>query len=247
MYLRPDVKRTAVAVVAIALVVVAAAGAYLLWSLDARVARAIEAEGARIMGTPVRVDSVDIELAAGRGTIRGVHVANPEGYSSADVITLAQIELAIDARSLRESPFRITSVRVGDATVSFEIHEDGGSNIERITRHVTSRSREPDPEPAGGGEPARLAIGEFAFAGGEIFLERPNAERERVDLPDLALRDLGGAKGASGGEIGEQIARAFTRRVIAATAGHQLGRVVEKELGEAAGGVAESILRGVLD
>ena len=233
---------------AIGLAVLVAAGAYLLWSLDARVARAIEAEGARIVGTPVHVESVDIELAAGRGTIRGVRIANPEGFSSADAISLAQIELVIDTRSLREQPFRITSVRVGDATVRFEIHEDGASNIERITRHVTHRSSEPDDEPAAGGEPTRLAIGEFAFAGGEILLERPNAEHpERVHLPDLALRDLGGARGASGGEIGEQIARAFTRRVIAATAGHQLGRVVEKELGEAAGGVAESILRGVLD
>jgi hypothetical protein len=138
-------------------------------------------------------------------------------------------------------------VRVGDSTVNFEIHEDGGSNIERITRHVMHGSGDRG-EPAAKGEPTRLAIREFAFAGGEIYLERPGApEPERVHLPDLALRDLGGERGATGGEIGEQIARAFTRRVIAATAGHQLGRAVEKELGEAAGGAAESILRGVLD
>lgn len=241
-------KRIAFAAIAIGIALLVGAGAYLAWSLDARVARAIEEQGTRIVGTRVHVDSVDIELAAGKGTIRGVRIANPEGFSAADAISLAEIELVIDARSLREQPFRITKVRVGDSVVNFEISEDGASNLERITRHVARSPGERGSEPAPHGEPTRLAIGEFAFAGGEIFLARPGAlDPERVHLPDLALHDLGGANGATGGEIGEQIARAFTRRVIAATAGHQLGRAVEKELGEAAGGVAESILRGVLD
>ena len=233
---------------ALALAALVAAGAYLLGSLDARVARAIEAQGTEIVGTRVRVDSVDIELAAGRGTIRNVRVANPEGYSDADAISLAEIELEIDARSLGEQPFRITRVRVGDSVVHFELHADGGSNIEQISRHIRGDSDRNEPEPASGKEPQRLAIGEFAFAGGEIFLEHPGAEAaERVHLPGLELNDLGGERGATGGEIGEQIARAFTRRVVVATAGHQVGRAVQKELGEAAGDAAETILRHVLE
>ena len=240
-------KRFALAAVAVGVALLAGAAAYLVWSLDARVARAIEEQGTRIAGTKVRVDSVDIELAKGRGTIRGVRVENPEGFSSGDAISLAEIELAIDARSIAEQPFRVTRVRVGDSVVNFEVTEDGASNIARITRNVSRGSGDARKEPARG-EPKRFAIGEFAFAGGEIFLERPGAEHpERVHLPDLELHELGGAGGATGGEIGEQIALAFTRRVIAATAGHQVGRAVEKELGEAAGDAAETILRHVLE
>jgi hypothetical protein len=239
-------KRLVLTALALGIAALVAAGAYLLWSLDARVARAIEAQGTEILGTKVRVDSVDVELAAGRGAIRGLRVANPEGYTDGDVISLSAIELAIDARSVGAQPFRITSVRVGDVVVNFELRGDGGSNIEHIRRHV-SRDGE-SAEPAEGGEAQRFAIGEFAFAGGEIFLANPSAETpERVHLPGMELRDLGGAQGATGGEIGEQIARAFTRRVVAATAGHQVGRAVEKELGEAAGDAAETILRNVLD
>jgi hypothetical protein len=238
-------KRIALAVIGIAVVGVAGAVAYFVWSIDARVARAIEAEGTRIFGTKVRVHSVHIELAKGRGTIRGVHVANPEGYSGNDAIELSSIELAIDARSLREQPFRITHVQVGDAIVNFEVRPDGGSNLEYLTHHVSRGSAQEVPKPRE--EPHRIAIGEFAFAGGEILVKRPDLEQpERVDLPDLELRDVGGARGATGGEIGEQIARAFTRRVVAVAASHQVGRVVEKELGGAAGDAAESILRNVL-
>jgi hypothetical protein len=237
-------KRLVVIALALGIAALVAAGAYLLWSLDARVARAIEEQGTEILGAKVRVDAVDIELSAGRGTIRGLRVANPEGYSDGDVISLAAIELAIDARSVGAQPFRITSVRVGDAVVNFELRADGGSNIEHIRRHA---SRDQTP-PAEGGEAQRFAVGEFAFAGGEIFLADPSAETpERVHLPGIELDDLGGAQGATGGEIGEQIARAFTRRVLAATASHEVGRAVEKELGEAAGDAAETILRNVLD
>ncbi len=241
-------KRLALSAVAVGIALLFGAFAYLVWSLDARVARAIEAEGTRIVGTRVQVDSVDIELAAGRGTIRGVRVANPEGYAAGDAIALAAIELAIDARSAGEQPFRVTSVRVGDSVVNLELHDDGGSNIEHITRHIARASEGGEETPAPPAEPQRFAIGEFAFAGGEIFLARPGvATPERVDMPGLELHDLGGDRGATGGEIGEQIARAFTRRVVASSAGHQLGRVIEQELGEAAGNVAESILREVLD
>ena len=242
-------KRLVLAAITLGIAALIGAGAYFLWSLDARVARAIEAQGTQIVGTRVRVHSVHIELAKGRGTIRGVRVANPDGYSDADAISLAEIELAIDARSLREQPFRITRVRVGDSVVNFEVHEDGGSNIEQIARHISHGSGGDEPKHPQTGEPRRFAVGEFAFAGGEIFLARPGGAEgtERVHLPDLELRDLGGQHGATGGEIGEQIARAFTRRVVAATASHQLGRAVEKELGETAGDAAETILRHVLE
>lgn len=241
-------KRLVLAAIAAGIALVAGVVGYLVWSLDARVARAIEEQGTRILGTRVRVDAVDIELAAGKGTIRGVRVANPEGYSSDDAITLATIELAIDARSIGEQPFRVTRVSVGDSVVNFELRDDGGSNIEYLTRQISRGSDAGSEEPAASGEPQRFAIGEFAFAGGEIFVARPGvASRERVDLPDLELHDVGGERGASGGEVGEEIARAFTRRVVAATASHQLGRAVEKELGEAAGDAAETILRHVLD
>src|SRR5262245_37842771 len=97
-------KRIVLSALVLGLAALIAAGAYLLWSLDARVARAIEAQGAELFGTRVRVDAVEIELAAGRGTIRNVRVANPDGYSDADAITLSEIVLAIDARSLGEQP-----------------------------------------------------------------------------------------------------------------------------------------------
>ena len=58
--------------------------------------------------TRVRVDSVDIELADGKGTRAAYGSRNRRVAPSDDAITLAAIELAIDARSVGEQPFRVT-------------------------------------------------------------------------------------------------------------------------------------------
>jgi hypothetical protein len=237
-------RRIALFAAAAVAVAITATAVWLLWSLDARVARAIEAHGAELLGTPVDVDSVDIDLAAGKGVIRGIHVANPKGFSRGDAIALEQISIAIEARSLTQQPFQVESVRVGNSTVRFEIGEHGGSNIEQFAHHLAKHPSGADESSA---EPRRFSVGDLAFAGGAIVLSVPDAEDERIELPDMQLEHLGGERGATGGELGAQIARAFTRRVVAATAGHQLGRVVEKKLGETAGDVAERILRDVLD
>ena len=238
------VKRLVLAVV----LLVALAAAWLLFSLDARVARAIEASVSRTLGTPVHVDGVDLALTRGEGTIRGLRVANPEGFSDDDAIYLEEIELAVDTSSLGGQPFRVTRARVGASRVRFEIDEQGASNVDRIVHHLSHHAGEGEDAPDAVREPQRIAIEALRFAGGEILLTRPGVdEPERVNLPALEMSDVGGLGGAPGGALSREIARALLRRAAAATAGHQLGRAVEKELGGVAGDVAESVLRRILE
>lgn len=228
-------------------VLVAIAAAWLLWSLDARVARAIEESASRSLGSPVSVRAVDLVLTEGRGTIRDLRVANPEGFSDADVIRLDEIELAIDVESIGGQPVRVTRVRIGESAVRFEVTESGDSNIEHIVHHLAAHAGDDAPDELGG-DPQRIAIGTLRFEGGEVMLwEADEDEPDRVNLPALEMQDVGGDEGASGRGLSREIARAFLRRVVAATAGHELGRAVEEELGATAGEVAETILREILD
>lgn len=247
-------KRITVGAIALTGVLLAGGAAYLLWSLDARVERAIEGVGSRIMGTRVSVDSVDIDLRSGTGTIRGLSVENPQGFSKADAIRLDEIELAIDTRSLRAQPFELSRVRIGESTVQLEVSEQGASNIGTLAQHIAREPAHSADEPASEvqGQPRRFAIDRLSFAGGRILLLRPGAESpDRANLPELDLTRVGGEQGDTGGEIGKQIAWAFTRRVAAATAGHELGRFLEREIGgdagSAVGEAAGSLLRRILD
>ena len=89
-------------------VVLVLAVAGILWfvssRLDSMVAQLIETHGSQATGTAVRVGSVSIDVTGGRGTIRGLRVANPKGYSRGDAFELGEITLGIDLGSIQSSP-----------------------------------------------------------------------------------------------------------------------------------------------
>ena len=232
--------------IALGAVVVLALGAvvYLALSLDALVARKIEAQGSARLGVPVRVGGVDIELRQAAGTISDLRVANPEGFGSGETFALSAIALVLDAESLREPPYRLKRVEVGEATVHLKLDERGRSNLDHLVRRSSGDTNSPEP---GGAEPTRIAIDRLVFAGGTVLLERPGAEEpERLELPPFERSGVGGERGATGGEIAKVVTQALARQVAAVAAGQQVRRALEDQIGEEAGRAAGGVIRGLL-
>lgn len=236
---------TIVLVVALA----AAVSLYLWLSLDGLVARVIRDEGTRVVGAPVSVGGVDLALRERSGTIRELRVASPDGFDVDEVFELGSIRLELGAQSPRERPVRLERVRVERTTVHVEVDESGRTNLDRIVEHARSApARDPEPE---SGEATRIAIGRLQFAGGEILLTRPGVEEpERLELPPFEKAGVGGAQGATGGEIAKLVTQALARQVAASSAGSEVRRAVERQLGgalgdaagEAAGGFVRELL-----
>src|SRR5690606_19437479 len=78
------------------LVVVVGGMIYLLNNLDGLVKRAIEVAGTNALATEVRVSSVNIDLANGSATLSGFSIANPPGFSNADMVRFDELYLAFD-------------------------------------------------------------------------------------------------------------------------------------------------------
>lgn len=236
-------RRIVVGGIALFLVLGIAVVVTLLTSLDAIVARAIETEGTRILGVPVRVGSVALELADGAGTIRGLRVANPEGFENREAFALDEIELALDARSIQDPPLRLTHVRIGKTTVHLEVDERGRTNLDALTR----RAEQPPASETAEAEPTRVAIERLDFAGGTVTLDRPGTDRsEQVELPAFSKTGIGGASGATGGEIARELTRALARQVATTAAGREAERAVGRSLGGRAGEAAGAVVRGLL-
>ena len=241
-------KRVPIGVVlALGLVIVVGGIVYLVTSLDGIVKRQIEQHGSRLTGTRVTLDGVEIDLVAGSGTIRGLRVANPEGFSGGDAIRLQTIGLAIDLGSLGSQPLRIEQIEIGEVDVRLEVDERGRSNIDALRRHaVDSDSHAPSSESdeAGADEATRIAIERLEFAGGQIVTQGIHTQgKERsVAFPGLSLRNLGGASGESPGAIGQEVFVAFTGRVARSVA----TREAQDALGDAAEKAAKG-LRGLFE
>ena len=247
---------------------IAAALYTLLTSLDAIVERAIERYGSEITGTAVRVDSVKIALTSGRGSVRGLSVANPKDFSSNDSFRLGEITLQIDVGSLGESPIVIDEIRIAEPAVRFEVNEAGASNIDAIRKNAerhqpadaaeakeSAKPGEPRTTDAEEGEPLRLSIRRFSLEGGAIDADTSAVGGKEVQakLPPMNLRNIGGRQGATPDEIGTLMVKALTKQVAGAVARQQITSYLEGELeeldekiDEKLGGDAGEAARGLL-
>jgi len=251
----------------VAVVAIGAALYIVLTSLDAIVERAIERYGSEITGTAVRVDAVESALTSGRGTVRGLRIANPKGFSSSDTFHLGEITLQIDIGTLRESPVVIDEIRIAEPQVRFEVNETGATNIDAIRKNAESHQpadaapapkREEPAADAEAGEPLRLRIRKFSLEGGAIDADTRamGGKESQAKLPPMNLSDIGGRQGATPDEIGTIMVKALTRQVAGAVArqkldsyleekSDELGKKIDEKLGGDAGEAARGLLRSL--
>ena len=88
--------------VAVALLVLGLGGAlwWLYASRDALIERAIERYGPQLTGVSVKVGGVKLEPLDGTGAIRGLVVGNPPGYHAPQALSLGEMRLAVEPKSL---------------------------------------------------------------------------------------------------------------------------------------------------
>lgn len=204
------------AAIALVMVIVGIA-VYLYNSMDSIVEAAIEKHGTRVMGTRVSVGSVDISLKSGRGTIRDLSVANPDGFSSGKMFTLDEIAVDIKVGSINRDPITIDEVTISAPSVLVEANAQGQTNVAVVKGTVekyqsgtaTSEHKED------GGFEKRFIIDRFVFEEGAIDLDATALGVEEVDLelPPLRLNNVGGPNGGTPDVIAKTVSRAFLSAV----------------------------------
>lgn len=235
----------------IVLVVLIAGLFYLGTQLDSLVKSAIESYGSEITGTRVSVASVRLSLKDGRGTINGLTVANPEGFSGGDAIRFGELTLAFDLDSLRGgSPIVIDEARIRKPDINYERNEAGKGNLETIQENIDRYRKRGLQEPAESAPPEeqkRIRIKQFIFDDGEIHISAPQLKKPvEASLPSVRMTDVGGAEGETPPEIGKQILTEFARSAGKALAREGLQRFLDKQLGDKAGEKARGLLDSIL-
>jgi len=182
-----------------AVVLAAAGGAWWLYaSRDALIRHAIEGFGPQLTGVSVKVRRVKLEPAEGKGTISGLEIGNPAGYSAPRALTLGEMRLAIDYSTLTSSVIRVKEISLQGPVITYEPGA-GGDNLTAIQRHIDAQV-------------AKLAGGKSADAGsGRKFIIDNIYVRDAqvqfggtlaLPMPNVHLRDVGKrSNGASAGEV----------------------------------------------
>jgi hypothetical protein len=210
-----------------------AAGLIFLWTnLDWIVKNAIERYGSQAMGTAVRVDRVSLRPAQGKGTIEGLTVANPPGYSAPHVLSLGGISVSIAPRTIASNPVVIDEIRIAAPLVVYEMNDKAEANVDVLKKNLTAGQPARTEDKDRKGDEKRLRIKRLVIenARAEIHVAALGNKPRTVALSHLEMSDIGGRNGAPPEEVAKQIVSAILAEVSTEVGKAGAGKMLEKGL-----------------
>jgi len=232
------------------IVVVIVVGIYFLFSnLNSMVAGLIEKYGSEATQTSVTVSGVDISLRDSKGSIKGLVVANPEGFDAANAFEMDDITLDINVESLRGSPMIIEEIRVTAPVVFAEFTGSGSSNLNQLRKNVDEYTEDKVGETEEDGEAKRMIIRKFIFEKGKVEVDATSlgAGKRIVTLPEIRMNDIGGEKGATPGEIAAIILKSVAQKAASRVANSELKSVIEKKLSDEGAEKAKELINKIVE
>lgn len=182
---------------------------WLLFSLDGLVKQAIERWGPEITGVSVKVASVRIEVAEGRGTIRGLVVGNPKGYEAPHALKLGEMRLVLDAASITQHVVIVKDLLLVAPDMVYE-RGQGSDNIAVIQKNVDAWVAKNGGKAKSDGPGRKFVIENLRVQNGKAHFGTTLS----MPMPDLHLRDVGKkGNGATAGEVVKQVWSAMLRSV----------------------------------
>ncbi len=172
-------------------IAVVAASVMLMRNIDGVVKELIQQVGTEVAGTTVTVDSVAIKLMDGSGSLSGLTIVNPDGFSELPLLALDNVTLQIDPSSLTESVYLIDEINIDGLHVLAE-HNESGLNLDVLMDNIDSSESAGDAEASeASDEDVLLAVDHFAFTNSTAVLKSKQLGEHDLSLPSIELRGLG--------------------------------------------------------
>jgi len=192
---------------------------WLYGNIDAVVKRAITLYGSEMTQALVSVDAVRLRSSDGAGTIRGLTVGNPAGFTTPYALKVGLIDVAVELRTLAEPVIVVKRIVIESPDV---IYEKGATqtNFEAIQKNIVSAL---GTRSAGGtgraGAPVRkLIVDELIIRNARARAAAPLLAGKTISatLPDIVLHHVGRAEGGiTPAQLGEVVARTLSQRLMA--------------------------------
>lgn len=226
---------------AIVIAVVALIAGLLLYvgsQLNSIVAGLIEDHGSAATQTPVRVAGVAIELSEASGTISGLTVGNPEGFSG-NAIEMGNFSLSLDPSSLTEDVIVIENILVSGARLNI-VQQANGNNLQELLRNLDVGTGDSGNDDGAG---KKLIINQFTLEDASASLTAPDlGDVREVTLPTITVRDIGrSSNGATGAEVAKQVLQPVFNQALESAAVQAIKDKASEKLDE----VKDAVLEGI--
>jgi len=193
-----------------------------------------------ITQTPVRLEGALLSPFSGSGTLTGLLVGNPTGWSGDKAFYLGKVHLEIAPRSIFSDCIVINDVEIDHAEFVYET-KVVSSNIGDLLKNMQGASSDPSHEAqptTKKGTPLKLMVKHFALTNGRVTLGfGPTALT--LPMPPVVLNDLGTQQGGiSPTDLTLAVMRTVSGSIVSATT-NAAGKI-GSTMGAAAGHAAKS-------
>ncbi|PCJ36865.1 MAG: hypothetical protein COA75_06340 [Cellvibrionales bacterium] len=225
------IKILGVLVLVVAIVVAAS-----LYYLDSGIKKAVETFGPEYTKTRVELNDVSLSLLSGKGSLGGLAVGNPKGFSDANAFYLGEIAIVVDTQTLRSNPVVIHSIRIVAPEITVEQLKKT-TNLQQLLNNIEQSAGSANNTGEDSGESKseaiKLIIKDLQISGGKVHYINPLLGSKVLDLalPDIQLRGIGEkSSGATGAEVAEQVIAAISKSASKAIAEQGGIKAIGKQL-----------------
>ncbi len=184
-------------------------------NLDDIAKSAIQNYGSAMTQAPVQVGAVQLAPTDGRGSIHDLRVGNPKGFKTAHALQVRKIEVDVDMATVTHDVIVIRKISIEAPDVVYEKGE-GLTNFDALMRNIAAYIGESAPSGSRSGK--KLIVDSLTIRAARAHASAPllNGKTVDINLPDIALKNIGRAQGGvTPGELGGIVTNAIRTRLIA--------------------------------
>jgi hypothetical protein len=228
------------------LVVLLVAGLYVTMQffLGSIVKAGVNKFGPTMTQSKVELQSAKLSPLSGEGTLTGLVVGNPKGWSNADAFRLGTVHISMEPFSVFKDHIVINEVVIDQPEFLYET-KLVASNIGDILKNVeAAMGGNKAAEPQKDGKPIKMVIKKFTLRNGKVTLGM-GTTAVPLPMPPVEITDIGTKEGGvSPAGVVFAVLRSVTTSVVAATtqALTALGGTSGVSAAEGARQVGEAIL-----
>ena len=181
-------------------VLIVGGGVALLSSVNSLLVKAVNTYGPELTQTSVHLDKADISLLDGKGTLQGLTIGNPAGFTKGNAFTLGTIYAELDTGTLTDDVVVIRRIDMVAPHIAYE-RTLTGDNIQTLIRNIkastqTGGQSSASQQPASQAGSTRVVIHELTIRDGSISVILPGIDKSiTLALPEIRLHNIGDDKG----------------------------------------------------
>ena len=171
----------------------------------------------KLTGTKVVLAGASISPLSGSGTLNGLVVGNPTGWSENNLCSLGKIHLDLAPFSILGDHIVIHQILIDAPEFNYET-KFVASNVNDLLKNIEQSLGGGKDAPAKDGKPIKFAVSKLMLTNGKVRLGVGGSGMS-VPMPDITLTDLGTKEGGiTADQLVFAVMKSVTGSVVSATA-----------------------------